>query len=117
MTIRTNEKLWQTVKNNIHKGSKGGPAGTWNARKAQLAVRKYKDLGGTYKGSRRGNSLVKWTKEKWDYIDGKKGNRYLPEKIRKTLTSKEKVTENKLKKAATKKGVQRAKYSKTVLKK
>jgi len=34
-----------------------------------------------------------------DYIDGKKGTRYLPEKIRKTLTTKEKAAENRRKKS------------------
>ena len=30
-------------------GSKGGPAGKWSARKAQLLARKYKAKGGGYK--------------------------------------------------------------------
>jgi hypothetical protein len=113
--VRSNEPLWEAVKSSIHKGTVGGPKGTWNARKAQLAVKKYKDMGGKYIGAKKHNSLVKWTEENWGYIDGVKGNRYLPEKIRKQLTPAEKATENKLKATATKKGIQHAKYSKSVL--
>ena len=48
--IRTNPKLWEKVKNEVLKGSKGGKKGQWSARKAQLAVKKYKDKGGKYHG-------------------------------------------------------------------
>jgi hypothetical protein len=33
----------------IKAGSKGGPAGVWSARKAQMLAREYKDKGGGYK--------------------------------------------------------------------
>jgi len=33
----------------IKKGSKGGPAGKWSARKAQLLASEYKKKGGGYK--------------------------------------------------------------------
>jgi len=117
MVVRTDEKLWERVKKSMQRGLVGGPAGTWNARKAQLAVQKYKSLGGKYRGNKVGNSLAKWTEENWGYINGKKGNRYLPEKVRLQLTPAEKATENRRKRAATSKGLQRAKYSKSVLKK
>lgn len=111
-TIRTDEILWQKIKNKYHNGSKGGAAGTWNARKAQLSVLEYKSKGGGYIGKKsNNNSLVKWTKEDWGYIDGKKGNRYLPKKVREVLTVKQKNKENRAKKIATKKGLQYAKYS------
>ena len=64
-------------------------------------------------------SLAKWTKQKWDYVSkgqskkprAKRG-RYLPESVRKTLTPAQKAYENRKKRAASKKGKQRAKYSK-----
>ena len=86
--------------------------------RAQLAVQEYKRLGGKYIGSKvrsSKNSLVKWTKEDWGYIDGKPGNRYLPKSVRDKLTPSEKRTTNLQKKKATLKGVQRAPYSKSLL--
>ena len=41
-----------------------------------------------------------------------KAGRYLPESVRKTLTPAQKAYENRKKRAASKKGKQRAKYSK-----
>lgn len=114
-----NIKLWNTIKNKWLNGDKGGIAGQWNARKAQLAVQEYKRKGGRYKTSRKSpkNSLVRWTKEDWGYIDGKKGNRYLPAAIRKRLTPVEKRIENRRKRTATKQNRQFAKYSDSVLRK
>lgn len=119
MSQVANPKLWKQIKEKWHNGSKGGKAGQWNARKAQLAVKEYKSKGGKYKTRRKSskNSLVKWTKEDWGYINSKKGNRYLPLSVRKKLTDKEKKRENARKRRATKKGKQRASYSKSVLKK
>ena len=118
MSQVTDAKLWGKVKRKWHYGEKGGVPGQWNARKAQLAVQEYKKLGGTYKTARpsRKNSLVKWTQEDWGYIDGKKGNRYLPRKIRSKLSAAEKKTENRRKKSATRSGRQHAKYSPSVAK-
>lgn len=119
MSQVTDAKLWEKIKTKWHYGEKGGVPGQWNARKAQLAVQEYKRLGGTYKTARpsRKNSLVRWTKEDWGYIDGKRGNRYLPKKIRSKLTPKEKRIENRRKRSATKSGKQYAKYSPSVAKK
>lgn len=112
---RADPELWARVKASVQRGSRYGPAGTWNARKAQFAVKQYKDRGGGYKGPKTNNSLVKWTNEDWGYIDGNPRNRYLPRKIRDSLTPAERAVENRLKRASTKKGKQRAKYSKSVL--
>ena len=115
---KSDPKLWERVKKQITQSDSRGKSGTWNARKAQFAVQKYKSLGGTYltpKSSK--NSLVKWTKESWGYIDDKPGNRYLPLKIRQKLSEQEKATENRLKRSATKKKSTRAKYSKSVSRK
>lgn len=96
---KANPKLWESVKNKVLRGSKGGPAGKWSARKAQLSVAEYKRRGGKYIGKKStSNSLSKWSREKWDYISpssrkSKKG-RYLPEKVRRSLTKKERSIEN-----------------------
>ena len=119
IAIKSNPKLWESIKNKIKAGDKGGPNNKWSARKAQLAVAEYKKRGGKYKGSKsKINSLTKWSKEKWDYINPKskktKKGRYLPEIIRKSLTKKEKQIENR------RKGSKRGKwisYSKSVSKK
>ena len=64
-------------------------------------------------------SLKKWTAQKWDYVskgDKKKPRskrgRYLPASIRKSMTASQKAYENRKKRAASKAGKQRAKYSK-----
>ena len=64
-------------------------------------------------------SLRKWTKQKWGYVTKgdekkprRKRGRYLPASVRKGLSKSQKAYENRLKRAANKKGTQRAKYSK-----
>lgn len=99
---RTNPVLWEKVKKEVMRSNKGGPVNKWSARKSQLSVQLYKSRGGGYIGKKSScNSLSKWSREKWDYISpklarGKRG-RYLPEKVRKSLTSREKKLENRLK--------------------
>lgn len=116
-----NKTLWARIKNKYHRGSSGGPAGVWSARKAQLAVKEYKSKGGKYPSTRKSptNSLVKWTREDWNYID-EKHLRYLPKSVRDKLSAKEKAIENKRKKKAISKSkktgkIVKAKYSKSVL--
>ena len=116
---RTKPELWEQVKKKVLKGSKGGPANKWSARKAQISVAEYKTKGGGYKGKKSPtNSLVKWSREKWDYISSSgrksKTGRYLPEKVRKMLSPSEKKKENKLKGSRKGKWVS---YSPSVLKK
>lgn len=119
IAIKSNPKLWESIKKKVITGSKGGPPHRWSARKAQIAVAEYKRRGGKYKGQKsRSNSLTKWSREKWDYISPKsrktKKGRYLPEKVRKSLTSREKRIENR------RKGSRRGKwipYSRSVAKK
>jgi hypothetical protein len=91
---RSNPKLWKTMKNKVLRGDKGGRPGQWSARKAQLAVKLYKDNGGKYTGKRSAkNSLHKWTIQKWRTKTGLPslltGERYLPEKAIKSLTPQE----------------------------
>lgn len=113
---RTNPALWERVKRQVTKGSKGGPRDKWSARKAQIAVARYKSQGGRYSGGKkRCNSLSKWTREKWDYISpGSGSGRYLPERVRKILTSYEKRAENRRK--GSRRG-SRIPYSKSVSRK
>ena len=69
-------------------------------------------------------SLKKWTSQKWDYVskgDKKKPRskrgRYLPASVRKSMTASQKAYENRKKRAASRKGKQRAKYSKSTRRK
>ena len=91
-------------------GSKGGDAGEWSARKAQLAVQKYKKSGGGYKGAKSSsNSLSKWTDQKWRTSDGSKSEgkkRYLPDAAWKALTPAERAATNKAKATGNKEGKQ-----------
>ena len=122
---KTKPALWKRIVSSVKSGSKGGRSGQWSARKAQIATARYKKAGGGYKGKKSSsNSLSKWSKQKWDYVSKgdkkkprKKRGRYLPESVRKSLTKSQKASTNKKKRAASKAGKQRAKYSKTVARK
>jgi hypothetical protein len=48
---RSDPKLWEAVKAEVTRGSKGGRPGDWSARKAQLAAHLYKARGGGYEGA------------------------------------------------------------------
>jgi hypothetical protein len=107
--------LWARVVEDVREGSVAGAPNTWNARKAQLAVKLYKSRGGKYRSRKsRKNSLRQWTDEDWGYIDDKPGNRYLPKDVRKSLSRGEKMAENRRKKSASRAGKSRASYSKSV---
>jgi len=122
---KTNEKMWKRIVSSVKSGSSGGRPGQWSARKAQIATKRYKKAGGGYKGAKSSsNSLSKWSKQKWDYVSKgdkkkprKKRGRYLPESVRKSLSPSQKAATNKKKRAASKAGKQKAKYSKKVAKK
>ncbi len=82
---KSNPALWSRIVSSVKSGTKGGDAGQWSARKAQLAVAKYKEAGGKYSGKKSSdNSLSKWTKQEWGTKSGKPsketGERYLPKK-------------------------------------
>ena len=81
--------------------------GKFSARAMQEAVRIYKKLGGTYRGEKSvHNSLVKWTKEDWNYAGEPGHSRYLPKEARAHLTRGEKIATDRAKNAGTKKGKQ-----------
>lgn len=118
---RTKEKLWKSVVSRVKSGTKGGDAGEWSARKAQLAVKIYKEKGGGYSGKKSSsNKLKKWSDQKWRTSDGSKSEgkkRYLPDKAWKSLSSKEKAATNRAKAAGNKKGKQFVPQPKSVAKK
>ncbi len=112
---RRDPKKWSRIKASVKAGSKGGRAGQWSARKAQLAVQRYKKSGGKYKGKKSGKtSLSRWTKQDWGTksgkpsVQGKKatGERYLPKKARQSLSPQEYGATTRAKRKATKKGKQ-----------
>lgn len=91
---RSDPQLWEKIKKKVTAGSKGGHAGEWSARKAQLATAEYKKAGGSYKGKKDAdNHLAQWTDEEWGTKSGKKslqtGERYLPKRTRENLSEDE----------------------------
>ena len=74
----TKPGLRESIKKRVMSGTKGGKAGQWSARKAQLVASEYKKKGGGYKGgqSSKQKDLKKWGKEDWQtkdqYEKGKK---------------------------------------------
>lgn len=45
----TKPEMRKRIFNKLKAGSKGGPAGTWSARKAQMLAKEYKEKGGGYR--------------------------------------------------------------------
>jgi len=93
--------------------------GKHSARAMQLAVKYYKDSGGTYSGKKKStNKLSKWSKQKWKTKSGKPsgktGERYLPEKAIKSLSSKEYAATTRAKRKGTAAGKQFVKQPKRI---
>jgi hypothetical protein len=92
MTERSNEKLWQSIKNKVLSSEVAGTkADQWSARKAQLAVKEYKSKGGGYKSEKdKSNPLTKWSEQNWRTKSGlpssMTGERYLPYKAIQSLS-------------------------------
>lgn len=112
---KSNPGLWKRIVKAVKSSSKGGKPNQWSARKAQIAVRRYKDLGGSYRGSKSpSNSLAKWTKEDWGTKSGKNsvvgrgatGERYLPRKARQSLSDSEYAATTAAKRAGMRSGKQ-----------
>ena len=124
---RSDEPKWKRIVASVKAGSKGGDAGQWSARKAQLATQRYKKSGGGYSGPKTEaqKSLSKWTSEDWGTKSGKPstqgkdatGERYLPKKAREALTSSEYAATTKAKREGTKAGKQFVKQPKGIAKK
>jgi len=119
--IKKNPALWKRIVSQVKSGTKGGDAGEWSARKAQLAVSLYKKAGGSYAGPKRSTSLSKWTQQNWRTKSGKPssetGERYLPEKAIKSLSSAEYAATTRAKREGTAKGKQFVAQPKSVAKK
>lgn len=118
---KTNQALWKRIVASVKASSKGGDAGEWSARKAQLATQKYKKRGGGYKGPKSSsNSLSKWTKQEWTTSDGKpsKGKkRYLPKKAWDSMSASEKAATNRAKAKGDAAGKQFVKQPKKIAEK
>src|SRR3954463_9302108 len=91
---KSDPELWERVKSEITAGEKGGKAGQWSARKAQLATREYQRRGSGYVGGNSAdNHLGAWTREEWGTRSGREsletGERYLPKAARAQLSRDE----------------------------
>ena len=114
---RKNPEKWKRIVAAVKAGSKGGDPGQWSARKAQLAVQRYKGSGGGYVGPKKETSLSKWTKQKWTTSDGKPSEgkkRYLPKAAWGSLTASEKAATNRAKSQGNKEGKQFVSQPKTI---
>lgn len=117
---RSNPELWERVKSEVMREEVGGTkAGQWSARKAIIAVRRYKDRGGKYIGKKSSsNSLRKWIRQDWTTKSGKPshitGERYLPRKAFKSLSRSELSSINRSKRRSMRRGVQYSKMPKKI---
>jgi hypothetical protein len=96
--VKSDPSKWKRIVASVKASGKGGSPGQWSARKAQLATQKYKSSGGGYKGPKKAdNSLSQWSKQDWGTKSGKPstqgseatGERYLPKKAIRSLSSAE----------------------------
>jgi len=100
---------WKRIVASVKAGSKGGNPGQWSARKAQLAVLRYKKSGGSYSGPKTETGLSKWTKQDWTTSDGKPSGgkkRYLPKAAWAALSTAERASTNRAKAEGNKAGKQ-----------
>jgi hypothetical protein len=116
-------ELRNRIKARVTASSKGGKAGQWSARKAQIVAREYEKAGGGYTGGKTSNqkSLSKWSKEDWGTKSGKRsqdtGERYLPKKARESLSSAEYARTTAKKREDTRAGKQFSRQPKSIAKK
>jgi hypothetical protein len=119
--VKKNPALWKRIVARVKASSKGGDSGQWSGRKAQLAVAEYKKAGGGYSGAKKETSLSKWTKQNWRTKSGKPsgetGERYLPEKAIKSLSSKEYAATTRAKREGSAQGKQFVAQPKAIAKK
>jgi len=120
----TKPSLRERLKNQIMSENVAGTkAGQWSARKAQLLGKRYKDAGGGYSGSKTKaqKDLSKWTKQEWTTKSGKPssktGERYLPKKAVKALSSEEYAKTTAAKRKGKAQGKQFVKQPKAIAKK
>lgn len=120
----TKASLRERLKNQIMgENVAGTKAGQWSGRKAQLLGKRYKEAGGGYSGSKTKaqKSLSKWTKQEWSTKSGKPssktGERYLPKKAIKALSSEEYAKTTAAKRKGKAQGKQFVKQPKAIAKK
>ena len=117
---KTKPDLWKRIVSRVKsQASHGTGSGKWSGRKAQAAVKAYKEAGGGYSGAKsKNNSLTKWSKQDWTTKSGKKssktGERYLPKKAIKKLSSKEYAETTAKKRSDTAKGKQFSQQPKAI---
>lgn len=110
-TRRTDEHLWRQIVAKVTAADKGGRAGDWSARKAQIAVQRYKAAGGGYIGPKEAdNALDRWTHEGWRTRSGRPsletGERYLPAAAIEALTPQEYAATTRAKRRGMERGQQ-----------
>lgn len=93
------KQLWLRIKRKLHRGSKGGAAQTWSARKSQMLVTEYRKEGGRFRQTKArtvNSSLSTWTSQEWCYSSKKwEGTgRYLPKKVWAQLTPQQRYLTN-----------------------
>jgi len=114
---KKNPALWEKAKAQ----AKAKMGGKHSARAMQLAVSLYKKAGGSFVGPKRLTSLSKWTRQNWRTKSGKPssetGERYLPEKAIKSLSSAEYAATTRAKREGTAKGKQFVSQPKSIAKK
>lgn len=115
---KSNPGKWKRIVAAVKAGTKGGRAGQWSARKAQIAVARYKKAGGGYRGAKKSsNSLAKWSRQRWRTSDGKPSRgkkRYLPDAAWRALSKSERLATNRAKAEGNKKGKQFVKQPKAI---
>ncbi len=110
----TDPGLRERLKAEIIAGDKGGRAGQWSARKAQLLAHAYEAAGGGYVGpkSETQRHLDEWTAEEWTTRDGaparrgKTTARYLPKEAWAHLSPAEREATDDKKRTASRRGRQ-----------
>src|SRR5271156_5563590 len=110
----TKPDLREKIKDQSMAGDKGGRAGQWSARKAQLVAHEYEAQGGGYKHPRTPaqKALKHWGEERWHTAGGKhdlqadRTSRYLPDSAWKELTPGERKATDRKKIAGSRHGKQ-----------
>lgn len=109
----TDPELRERLKTEIVAGDKGGRAGQWSARKAQLLAAAYERHGGGYKQppTAEQRHLIQWTQEEWQTADGsaraREGDetaRYLPKAAWGELSPEERAETDEAKRTASREG-------------
>jgi hypothetical protein len=110
----TRPELRERIKKRVVAETKGGRAGQWSARKAQIVAQEYQSEGGSYKHPRDSaqKSLKKWGDERWRTADGEQAiqgdrtRRYLPDSAWKKLSTSQRKATDRKKVAGSKRGKQ-----------